>query len=115
MVLAVRPAGRPRGGRRYGGAWPHLAQAVHRGGVRGHRRAKPEARILEVVEVRYDAGKFGSGYKDRPKSPTSIRPVPLPEQAAEVVARRLIGCPPRGRVFLGPAATATLGAASEWR
>jgi hypothetical protein len=32
---------------------------------------------LEVVEVRYDAGRFGSGYKARPKSDTSIRPVPI--------------------------------------
>ena len=32
---------------------------------------------LEVVEVRYDAGRFGSGYKARPKSDTSIRPVPM--------------------------------------
>jgi excisionase family DNA binding protein len=30
-----------------------------------------------VVEVRFEAGRFGRGYKDRPKSATSIRVIPL--------------------------------------
>jgi len=54
------------------------------------------------VEVRYDAGKFGSGYKDRPKSDASIRLVPLAGPVAEALARRLDGCPPDGLVFCGP-------------
>ena len=37
------------------------------------RRVDQAARRIEVVEVRYDAGRFGSGYKDRPKSDASIR------------------------------------------
>jgi integrase len=50
-------------------------------GLRAHR-VHLVARRLEVVEVRYEAGRFGRGYKDRPKSPASIRVVPL---AAPVV------------------------------
>lgn len=52
--------------------------------------------------MRYDAGKFGTGYRDRPKSPTSIRPVPLPEQARTAVEAELAGCSPGGRVFSSP-------------
>ncbi len=37
------------------------------------RRVDLDRRQLEVLEVRYDAGRFGSGYKNRPKSPSSIR------------------------------------------
>jgi integrase len=57
---------------------------------------------LEVVEVRYDAGRFGSGYKARPKSDASIRPVPMAGLVVEAVRRRLEGCPPDGLVFCGP-------------
>jgi integrase len=57
---------------------------------------------VEVVEVRYDAGKFGSGYKDRPKSAASIRLVPLAPLVAEAIRRRLLGCAPTGLVFAGP-------------
>ena len=66
------------------------------------RRVDLERRRIEVVEVRYDAGKFGSGYKDRPKSDASIRLVPLADPVAEALARRLDGCPPDGLVFCGP-------------
>ena len=70
-------------------------------GLPSHR-AKPADGLIEVVEVRYDSGKFGTGYKDRPKSPASIRQVPLPKQAAQAVAEALVGCPLDGRVFAGP-------------
>ncbi len=66
------------------------------------RRVDLRQRRIEVVDVRYDAGKFGSGYKDRPKSDTSIRPVPLGGLVAAALARRLDGCPPDGLVFCGP-------------
>jgi hypothetical protein len=56
------------------------------------------ARRIEVVDVRYDAGRFGSGYKDRPKSDAGIRPVPM----AAAVARRLDGCGRDELVFCGP-------------
>jgi integrase len=46
-------------------------------------------RQLEVLEVRYDAGRFGSGYKDRPKSPASIRVIPLAGPVAEAIGRQL--------------------------
>jgi integrase len=58
---------------------------------------------LEVVETRYEAGRFGKGIKDRPKSDASVREVPLPRQAAEAISRQL---PPGGDaaapVFAGP-------------
>ena len=58
---------------------------------------------LEVVETRYEAGRFGKGIKDRPKTDASVREVPLPRQVAEAIARQL---PPAGEpaalVFTGP-------------
>jgi len=65
-------------------------------------RARPADGLIEVVEVRYDAGRFGAGYKNRPKSSASIRQVPLPKQVAEAIAEALAGCPPDGRVLAGP-------------
>ena len=70
-------------------------------GLRARRVDLARLRI-EVVEVRYDAGKFGSGYTDRPKSDASIRPVPMAPPVVEAVCRRLEGCPPDGLVFCGP-------------
>jgi integrase len=46
---------------------------------------------MEVVTVRYDAGRFGRGYKHPPKSTAGIRVVPLAEAVAEVLARYLPG------------------------
>jgi integrase len=57
---------------------------------------------IEVVDVRYDAGRFGSGYKDRPKSDASIRAVPMAEPVAAAIARRLDGCGRDELVFCGP-------------
>jgi integrase len=48
-------------------------------------------RRLEVVTVRYDAGRFGRGYKHRPKSTAGIRVVPLAEVVAEVLGHFLPG------------------------
>jgi integrase len=71
-------------------------------GLRAHR-VDLATRRLEVVEVRYEAGRFGRGYKDRPKSPASIRVVPLASQVADAIARQLPnGCPPSTLVFAGP-------------
>jgi hypothetical protein len=70
-------------------------------GLRAHR-VDLDMKRLEAVEVRYDAGRFGSGYKARPKSDTSIRPVPMASLVVEAVRRRLEGCPPDGLVFCGP-------------
>ena len=59
----------------------------------GLRRERVQLREhrLEVVTVRYDAGRFGRGYKHRPKSTAGIRVVPLAEAVAEVLARYLPG------------------------
>ena len=71
-------------------------------GLRAHR-VDLAARRLEVVEVRYEAGRFGRGYKDRPKSPASIRVVPLAGQVVDAMARQMpAGCPPSTLVFTGP-------------
>jgi integrase len=71
-------------------------------GLRAHR-VDLGARRLEVVEVRYEAGRFGRGYKNRPKSATSIRVVPLAGQVVDAIARQLpAGCPASTLVFAGP-------------
>jgi integrase len=71
-------------------------------GLRAHR-VDLAGRRLEVIEVRYEAGRFGRGYKDRPKSATSIRVVPLAAQVAAAIARQLPnGCAPSTLVFAGP-------------
>src|SRR4029450_7606498 len=66
------------------------------------RRGGPGRGRREVVEIRYDAGRFGSGYKARPKSDTSIRPVPMAGLVVEAVRPPLGGRPPAGLVFGGP-------------
>ncbi|HEV8167515.1 MAG TPA: hypothetical protein VGR74_24240, partial [Actinomycetota bacterium] len=56
-----------------------------------------------MLEVRYDAGRFGSGYKNRPKSPASIRVIPLAGPIAEAIARQLPpDAAPDALVFTGP-------------
>jgi len=66
------------------------------------RRIDLARRRIEVVDVRYDAGRFGRGYKDRPKSDASIRPVPVGGAVAAALARRLDGLPPGGAGVLRP-------------
>jgi integrase len=60
------------------------------GGLRGHRvlldRTPP---ILQVVATRYQAGRFGSGFKGQPKSQAGIRNIPLAHQVAEAIRRQL--------------------------
>jgi integrase len=71
-------------------------------GLRTHR-VDLTRRRLEVLEVRYEAGKFGRGYKNRPKSAASIRVVPLAGPVADAIARQLPDdCPPSTLVFAGP-------------
>jgi integrase len=45
--------------------------------------------VLQVVNVAYYAGRFGRGIKDRPKSPASVREVPLPSQVVQAIRRQL--------------------------
>jgi integrase len=59
--------------------------------------------VLEVGPTRYQAGRFGSGFKPRPKSDAGIRPVPLAPLVVEAIRRQL---PPGNDlddlVFTGP-------------
>jgi integrase len=59
--------------------------------------------VLQVVDTRYQAGRFGSGFKPRPKSDAGFRVVPLAPLVAEAIRRQL---PPDAGadalVFTGP-------------
>jgi integrase len=59
--------------------------------------------VLEVGPTRYQAGRFGSGFKPRPKSDAGIRPVPLAPLVVEAIRRQLPpGGDPEDLVFTGP-------------
>jgi integrase len=59
--------------------------------------------VLEVGPTRYQAGRFGSGFKSRPKSDAGIRPVPLAPLVVEAIRRQLPpGSDPEDLVFTGP-------------
>jgi integrase len=65
--------------------------------------------VLQVVDVRYQAGRFGSGFKPRPKSDAGIRQVPLAPLVVEAIRSQLpSGADPDVLVFAGP------GAATMW-
>jgi integrase len=67
------------------------------------RRVYPELERIEVLEVRYEAGRFGRGFKAEPKSPASVRVVPMCEQVRQAIARQLAaGTGPNDLVFPGP-------------
>ena len=67
------------------------------------RRVFPELRRIEVIEVRYEAGRFGRGFKAEPKSPASVRVVPMCEQVRQAIGRQLpAGARPDDLVFPGP-------------
>jgi integrase len=59
--------------------------------------------VLEVGPTRYQAGRFGSGFKPRPKSDAGIRPIPLAPVVVEAIRRQLPpGSDPDDLVFTGP-------------
>jgi integrase len=59
--------------------------------------------VLQVVDVRYQAGRFGSGFKPRPKSDAGIREVPLAPLVVEAIGSQLPpGAGPDVLVFAGP-------------
>jgi integrase len=59
--------------------------------------------VLEVGPTRYQAGRFGNGFKPRPKSDAGIRPVPLAPLIVEAIRRQLPpGNDPEDLVFTGP-------------
>jgi integrase len=59
--------------------------------------------VLEVGPTRYQAGRFGSGFKPRPKSDAGIRQVPLAPLVVEAIRRQLPpGNDPEDLAFTGP-------------
>jgi integrase len=59
--------------------------------------------VLHVVDTRYQAGKFGSGFKPQPKSAASFRAIPLVPHVVEAIRRQLPpGSDPDVLVFTGP-------------
>src|ERR687897_2349078 len=67
------------------------------------RRVYPELRRIEVIEVRYEAGRFGRGFKAEPKSAASVRVVPMCDQVRQAIARQLAGeAGPEDLVLPGP-------------
>jgi integrase len=59
--------------------------------------------VLEVGPTRYQAGRFGSGFKPRPKSDAGIRQIPLAPSVVEAIRRQLPpGSNPEDLVFSGP-------------
>jgi integrase len=77
------------------------------GGLRRHRvRLDATPLVLQVVTVRYQAGRFGSGFKSRPKSTAGIREIPLACQVADAIRRQLPpGGAPSDLVFSDPVAS----------
>jgi integrase len=69
------------------------------------RRVHPDRPrpVLQVVDTRYQAGRFGSGFKPRPKSDAGIREIPLAPLVVEAIRRQLPpGTDPSALVFTGP-------------
>jgi integrase len=67
------------------------------------RRVFPELERIEVIEVRYEAGRFGRGFKAEPKSLASVRVVPMCHRVREAIARQLAGgARPEDLVLPGP-------------
>jgi len=59
--------------------------------------------VLEIGPTRYQAGRFGSGFKPRPKSDAGIRAVPLAPLVVEAIRRQLpSGSDSDDLVFTGP-------------
>jgi hypothetical protein len=62
----------------------------------------------QVVDVRYQAGRFGSGFKPRPKSDAGIREIPLSPVVVEAIRDQLPPAPTLMRwCSLGRAAATT--------
>jgi integrase len=60
--------------------------------------------VLQVVDTRYQAGRFGSGFKPRPNSDAGIRELPLAPLVVEAIRRQLPPgtSDPSALVFTGP-------------
>jgi integrase len=71
-------------------------------GLRRRRVFRDLGRI-EVIELRYEAGRFGRGFKAEPKSLASVRVVPMCDRVREAIARQLAdGARPEDLVLPGP-------------
>jgi integrase len=91
--------------------WDHviafLGTGLRFGELAGLRRRRVHldrpVPVLQVGPTRYQAGRFGSGFKPRPKSDAGIRPVPLAPLVVEAIRRQLPpGNDPDDLVFTGP-------------
>jgi integrase len=91
--------------------WDHvltlLGTGLRFGELAGLRRRRVHLNrsmpVLEVGSTRYQAGRFGSGFKPRPKSDAGIRQVPLAPLVVEAIRRQLPpGSDPEDLVFTGP-------------
>jgi integrase len=91
--------------------WDHmltlLGTGLRFGELAGLRRRRVHLNrplpVLEVGSTRYQAGRFGSGFKPRPKSDAGIRQVPLAPLVVEAIWRQLPqGSSPDDLVFTGP-------------
>jgi integrase len=91
--------------------WDHvlvlLGTGLRFGELAGLRRGRVHLEralpVLQVVDVRYQAGRFGSGFKPRPKSDAGIREVPLAPLVIEAIHSQLApGADPDALVFTGP-------------
>jgi integrase len=59
--------------------------------------------VVQVVDIRYQAGRFGSGFKPRPKSDAGIREIPLAPEVVAAIRRQLPpGTDLDDLVFTGP-------------
>jgi integrase len=91
--------------------WDHviafLGTGLRFGELAGLRRRRVHldrpVPVLQVGPTRYQAGRFGSGFKPRPKSDAGIREVPLAPLVVEAIRRQLPpGNDPAALVFTGP-------------
>jgi integrase len=91
--------------------WDHvlalLGTGLRFGELAGLRRRRIHLErippVLQVVDVRYQAGRYGSGFKPRPKSDAGIREVPLAPLVVEAIRSQLPpGADPDVLVFAGP-------------
>src|ERR687898_774678 len=91
--------------------WDHiltlLGTGLRFGELAGLRRRRVHLNrsmpMLEVGSTRYQAGRFGSGFKSRPKSDAGIRQVPLAPLVVEAIRRQLpSGSDPEDLIFTGP-------------
>jgi integrase len=91
--------------------WDHvlclLGTGLRFGELAGLRRRRVDLHrplpVLQVVDTRYQAGRFGSGFKPRPKSDAGIRELPLAPLVVDAIRRHLPpGTDPSALVFTGP-------------